>query len=191
MKLDWSFVEFLQIWKSAILDKIALYWPPIYWYDCWDRTLRGTPPANKTERVRYFSNLPADQLKEELVSPTLSIITAVSPSIWRPGDAKQLISCFRNYCISIGIICWATPLHFPVISWPLEGGWGGCWLFFPGLFTSPAPTCDCRSCDSQEQQKAENLDKTQKLIPGVVEWFPVNLSSPGALTSRLSSLPHP
>ena len=31
-----------------------------------------------------------------------------------------------------------------------------------GLFTSPARTCDCRSCDSQEEQKAENLDKRER-----------------------------
>ena len=62
---------------------------------------------------------------------------------------------------------------FSVKSWPVEGEEDLDSFSLAGLFTSPARTCDCRSCDSQEEQKAENLDKRerdwQKLEPGVAD----------------------
>ena len=55
-------------------------------------------------------------------------------------------------------------------------------IVFPGLFTSPARTSDWESCDSQEEQEVENLDKTQTCSQG---------SPTGPLTRPYLSPPSP
>ena len=74
-----------------------------------------------------------------------------------------------------------TTRSSPVRPWEFLGSFLGqrrtikISVVFPGLFTSPARTSDWESCDSQEEQEVENLDKTQTCSQG---------SPTGPLTSQ-------